>query len=427
MMNKKIQKTVDNRNNNTNDDVPHTTRCVVRVDAIKFNHDPSSHTNDALNIRKNYLRNVIVPEWRSRKREKRLSKQKYRLPQQSRAAYSISDIGKNRVTIKVRFSVIPPNIRRAQIKAQGGGVLGDVKPMTVNFVLGISSPEYIEIALDGNGIKDAGVNAQDIEWQWMYRCIGHKEWYSMDKTKHRIYTVLKEPVMPWKQSPYPDTQNPWTDVLDFSCVWARRTNSLDAAAAAITKNVNLPTGEFEYDNDKGACHYSTGDAIDRDHILGDAPDVFYCTQYIERLNGGWGMGKWVNCTDCASIVLTFSNAVGCELWESKMGNNFNLNEVMPIGSSIWSKPFSGTFSFHEVAWKGSAELNDKIFDACLKVNGKEKDATRRPDATYRTSSLPLNMPFDDPGSFDYREKLVAADSIKDCLPMPKSKTRRPVM
>lgn len=419
MVKKKTQKT-NNKRNNPSDDLSTNRRCVVRVEEIKFNHDPSSHTIDALNIRKNYDEEVIVPEWR-RKQTRR--------PEQSPAAYSILDIDMNRVTIKVRFSVTPPNCTRAEIKAQGGGILGDVKPMTVNFGFGISSPEHIEIKLDRNGIKAAGVNVQDIEWQWMYRHIGRKKWYRMDRTRHRIYTVLKEPVMPWKQSPYPDTQNPWSDVLDFSCEWARRTKSLDAAAAAITTKVNLPMGEFEYDWIAGDCHYSTAFVSDPWGDDPTAPDVFHCTEYVERLNGGYGYGKYVNCRDCASVVATFSNIIGCELWESMMGLSFALNEIISIGLSVWGKPFSdGRFSYHEVAWKGSAELNDNIFDACLKVNGKEKDETRTPDpdSTKRISTLPLNIPFDDPGSFDYREKLVAPSSIKDCLPMPTRKTRRPV-
>jgi hypothetical protein len=423
MVKKKPQKP-DNKRKNPSDDLSSNRRCVVRVEEIKFNHDSSSHTMDAINIRKNYVEEVIVPEWRRRQT---------RRPEQSLAAYTILDIDKNRVTIKVRFSVTPPNCTRVDIKAQGGGILGDVKPMTVNFGFGISSPEYIEIKLDRNGIKDAGVNFHDIEWQWMYRHVGRKKWYRMDRTRHRIYTVLKEPVAPWKQSPYPDTQNPWSEVLDFSCEWARGTNSLDAAAAAITTKVNLPTGEFEYDNSMGAWHYSTIRALDPSGEGGlPYSDDFYCTRYIERLKGGWGHGNLVNCTDCACMVTTFSNIVGCELWESRMEKDFHLNEIISIGSSIWGKPFPrgvspGMFSYHEVAWKGSAELHDNIFDACLKVNGNEKDGKRTPDPEKKIPSLPLDMPFSNPGSFDYREKLVAPHTIGDCLPQPTKKTRRPVV
>lgn len=36
---------------------------TVVLEAIKFNHDPSSETTDALNIRKNKTQFVTVPEW----------------------------------------------------------------------------------------------------------------------------------------------------------------------------------------------------------------------------------------------------------------------------------------------------------------------------------------------------------------------------
>jgi hypothetical protein len=181
--------------------------------------------------------------------------------------------------------------------AKGGGILGNVKPFTVNFVFGISSPEYIKISLDNNNIHDSFVNVEDIEWQWLCRCSRDKKWARMNKTRHRIYTVLKEPVLPWKQSPYPETQNPWGDVLDYSCKWAAETKSLDEAAAAVTLRVNLPEAGLEYDVFSGNCHYS-----------GCVPgDSFDCTAYIDRLAGGWGNGRLANCSDCACMVATFSN------------------------------------------------------------------------------------------------------------------------
>jgi hypothetical protein len=62
-------------------------KCIVRVEAIKFNHDSLPHTNNALNIRKNYAEEISVPEWIK----------KYTHHEQSPAAYSISDVGKNRL------------------------------------------------------------------------------------------------------------------------------------------------------------------------------------------------------------------------------------------------------------------------------------------------------------------------------------------
>jgi hypothetical protein len=109
-----------------------------------------------------------------------------------------------------------------------------------------------------------------------------------------------------------------------------------------------------------------------------------------------------------------------------MGWGFDLNEIISIGSTIWAKPWGDGFSYHEITWKGSALLIDQIFDACLKVNGNENDATRTPDPLIKIPNLPLNMSFDDPASFDYREKLVPPSSIGNCLPRPAEKTRRAV-
>jgi hypothetical protein len=60
MVKKKTQK-IDNKRNNPSNDSSSNRRCMVRVEEIKFSHDPSCHTIDALNIRKNYGERVIVP------------------------------------------------------------------------------------------------------------------------------------------------------------------------------------------------------------------------------------------------------------------------------------------------------------------------------------------------------------------------------
>ena len=54
---------------------------------------------------------------------------------------------------------------------------------------------------------------------------------------------------------------------------------------------------------RGSSHYSLPD--------------FDGTAFRDRLRGGIGNGVYVNCSDCATIVASFANALGCELWESK--------------------------------------------------------------------------------------------------------------
>jgi hypothetical protein len=68
-----------------------------------------------------------------------------------------------------------------------------------------------------------------------------------------------------------------------------------------------------------------------------------------------------------------------------------------------------------------------VFDACLKVNGNEIEKTRTPNPGKKIPTLPLNMSFDDPDSFDYREMLVLPTSKGDCLPRSIYKVRRTVI
>src|SRR5439155_18829125 len=84
--------------------------------------------------------------------------------------------------------------------------------------------------------------------------------------------------------------------------------------------------------------------------------------------GGPGLGKYVNCSDCATIVSTFANAVGCDLWQSRMGYGFGLNPLLAIGFNVWQTACGwGSFSYHEVAWKDGCTANDPVWDACLQV------------------------------------------------------------
>ena len=62
----------------------------VLLDAIKFNHDPTSATFDALNIRKNDKQLITVPEWR-----RGISVN----PEDSPAAYALFETRGNVITI----------------------------------------------------------------------------------------------------------------------------------------------------------------------------------------------------------------------------------------------------------------------------------------------------------------------------------------
>jgi hypothetical protein len=53
------------------------------------------------------------------------------------------------------------------------------------------------------------------------------------------------------------------------------------------------------------------------------------------------------------IVGPETRSLGCELYESEMGDNFRCNEVISIGYNTWAVPFGTGFNYHEVAWIGA--------------------------------------------------------------------------
>lgn len=400
----------------------------VRVTAIKFNHIAGSLSTDAMAIRKNATQPVNVPEWVDGVSIN---------PEDSPAAYCMKETEGNTITIQARFSSNTPEIAQVEVRAIDltlnppgpsgcagfivrlikaliraffGNPLGEVQQKTVSFVNGDSG--FVTFNLVNPNLWATGVGIHTTEWQWQYR-IGGGAWVDMQLTRHRVYIVLEAPQAPWTQAAG-STQLPWTDVLDYSCEWARTAKTKDDAAGKVTEKVNaLGPAVVEYDCPGGGDrHYAT------------YFDTFDCTKFIERLKGGAGNGQYVNCTDCATIVTTFTNVLGGELWASRMEGWFALNPILGIGSAVWQTACGwGGFGYHEVAWKNGCTQNDQIFDACLKVDG---DAN--PTAAPHTPLLPVNMLFGDCTTMNYRLRLCPPGSpgCGTCIPNPGSKVRRTV-
>jgi hypothetical protein len=254
------------------------------------------------------------------------------------------------------------------------------------------------------------VGIHDQTWHWEYRLGPHHAWHHFDTTRHRIYTVLAVPHAPWQQAPFnaANTQLPWTDVLDFACRWADGATSPDMAAALVTQAVYaLGPAIVTYDcPGGGSSHYSAGD--------------FDCTAFVERLRGGIGNGSYVNCSDCATIVASFANAIGCDLWQSRMGWGFALNQLLAIGSNVWQTACGWPgFSYHEVAWEANCTANDDVFDACLRVDGDSD-----PVAPPRVPLLPQDLRFGNPGDLLYRDRLATPAGRANCNPQPATRQRR---
>ncbi|MET0622686.1 MAG: hypothetical protein ABW250_06895 [Pyrinomonadaceae bacterium] len=410
----------------------------ISLEAIKFNHDPNSATVDALNIRKNATQFVNVPEWR-----RGISV----VPEDAPAAYALKETQGKTITIQAKFKRADPSITtcyvraidpvaypkapagclgtiysllvallgglfRAILRALFGNVLGEVKEKQVTFTAS-GETNFETFQLQYVKLWSAGVGVHTTTWRWQYRIQAADPWTDFTTSTHRIYTILGLPTAPWQQTPYNsgNTQLPWAEVLDYACTWAAATKNPDAAAGGVTRAVfGLGPAVVEYDcPGGGSTHYAWGS--------------FNCTAFLDRLHGGVGNGVYVNCTDCGTFVSSFANILGCDLWQSRMGWGFDLNEILGIGSNVWQTACGwGGFSYHEVAWKDACLADDEVFDGCLEVDG---DAD--PTAAPHTPLLPVNMRFGNPGDGDYRDRLCTPAGSPNCAPQPATRQRRAVV
>lgn len=411
----------------------------VRLEAIRLNHDPASATADALNIRRNATDFVDVPEWR-----RGISVN----PEDAPAAYALAETQGHTLTIQAQLRGTGPHagstlwvraidptyepapgpggcfkllawLLKLLVRLLAGNVLGAVKRRKVVFPPG-GLTGFETFTLKRVRLHAAGVGARTTTWRWQYSRKKRGPWKTFETTQHRIYVVAAVPKAPWTQAPYlpSNTHLPWTEVLDYACQWALLAKDPDAAAAGVTRHVyDLGPGLITYDcPGGGGTRYASGS--------------FNATRFLERLKGGTGNGYYVNCTDCATIVSTFANALGADLWQSRMEEppgspnwSFGLNPMLGIGSAVW-QPCCGWpgFNYHEVAWKGGCTAADAVYDACLQVDG-DADPTLAP----HTPLLPIDLVFGAAGAGLYRDRLATPPTRGDCEPNPGSRQRRNVV
>jgi hypothetical protein len=397
--------------------VPIPPTCRVYVDAISFNHDPSTFTSDAINIRHDRSQPVQVPEWTRGQPAGTVSP----------AAYCIEETAGNDVFIRVRFTT-GPGTSVAWVSASGGGVLGGIDPIRVNFANGVSVPEFVQIPL-GNHTLAASPGIHDIEWQWQFRCLVGNTYWDMNRSAHRIYVLRRAPREPWNQIPGSD-HNPWTTALDYACAvppvtWVQ--DPFDAVADALAEalnwgGVNANAADVVYDVAATMPHYAIG-------------STFELTKFLERLRGGLGNGDKVNCSDCACAITTLANLLGCDLWEGEILTGA-VNPLVPIGFGQWWDPGIGflpsptapapgsTLLYHEVAWKTDAVADSLIWDLCYVVNGFEDPGNpQTPHPTMRVVQLPYGVQFADPAAFDYREQLAQPASVGNTVPAAKMRRK----
>jgi hypothetical protein len=408
---------------------------MIQLESVAFNHDSNAATHDAISLRRNVNTWLTVPEWQRGVNV---------LPEDSTAAYAVAQVAGNTVTIQASLSCSDPTIRTARVRTRDavidpprpsgclgwlitlirgilrmlfGNVLGEVKARTVTFTGGQTGS--LSFDLKHTKLQYTGVGPHTTRWRWQYK-VKKGPWVDFQLTEHRIFVLLDLPTAPWQQTPYQqnNTQLPWADVLKYACQWGLGATTQVAAARGVTRGVyQLGPAVVKYDcPGGGTSHYIWG--LD-----------FECTRFIERLQGGFGNGHYVNCSDCATFVSTFANILGCDLWQSRMSGSmsFGLNPMLGIGSSTWEpcchgEPgWSDAFAYHEVAWTGACTVTERVYDGCLQVDG-DADPTVAP----HTALLPVEIVFGNPGDLTYRDRLATPAGRLQCNPQPSTRQRRPV-
>jgi hypothetical protein len=404
----------------------------VTLEAIKFNHQANSATNDGFSIRHNEIRPLRSPEWEigiSSNSED--SPAAYALDQienqtlSIQAKISCTDIGGDKLWIRTVdgnihperpdiggflrfvFSLIRPVIRRAVV----ANVLGVVKAKEIT-----QTDDFQTFCLEDVRLQEAGIGVYEVIWRWQFSTDGY-HWTDFQETKHRIYSTLNLPKGKWRpNSDNPaNTQLPWTEVLKIACQWAAGAKCEREIADKITSAVNnLGPTLIHYDEDTvGSPHY-TKEADGH-------PPRFDCQRFVDLLNGQSQDDKDqnVNCSDCAAIVTALVSLLGYELPEmsvsSPVSDEIPLRRHRRIGLQQW-EPAGETFNFHAIAWKG--QNADEVSDACVLLDINENIAGEP------IPFLPTNFRFGQKGEHFYRHFLVPEGKDDNCKPSSEPMFRR---
>jgi hypothetical protein len=425
---------------------------TAAIQAILFNHRPGDTRTGALNVRRNLNRPARRPEWQAGVNttaddsvavyvnetvdESALSIQ---------AALQSPLIGRELEVRAVEFSpaafplalyvsLLPAWLRYAPAATlmltaaylawrdwllAGGNVLGEVVPRRVP-IRADGSSGLVPFRLRNVRLRARGTGVHKVMWRWQYRSDPGQPWRDAGVSAHTIYAIVAEPTLPWRTEPFTATNTnlPWTDVLRHACTWAHGTRTRADAVRSVTESI------YALGTEAGGSLLEYGCAIGAPSMY--AFPYFNLTAFLDRLRSGPGNGRFVNCTDCAAFVATFANALGGDLWESRMGEFnpfFRCNPFLALGSRRWQEPCGSPFgfSYHEVAWSGDCGSDDLVSDAAIAFSGRTSFPP--PGTVPRVAS---NMTFGLPGRGQYRDWIAAPEARAICHPRPADRVRRAI-
>jgi len=249
-------------------------------------------------------------------------------------AYDALDIRKNQSGRKIQadFTHNQDDVYTLGIVAftTYGEGFGYPQETPVDFPNGGPASPYTTFTTYGSVPNSVG--KRSFKWKWYITKVngvpfpwGDYLWFT-DTGWHTHYTLLAAPQNPMSV--------PWTDVLDYACVWASGKSSESQAVSEITEKAYTSLGKNYY-----------GEAT---HAQGT---TFNLTGFLSS--------SWADCRDMSATVHVFTRAIGgtaTAVWWIDGG--MYTKAIKIIGGSSWQIKW---FAFHQVAYRSG------VYDACLKL------------------------------------------------------------
>ncbi len=296
----------------------------------------SSVYNSSIHIRRNQDFEVAWPEYNSKDQANKPD---------SLAAYSIVNTTNQDVFILVRFQNLLNTSAIYEVRAEGGGIMGELSPTRIDFPSGETSTNAC-IPLNKRRFKEVG--KYEAAWNWFYRVDGSNAWQFLGTTKHKVYLTYFTPQAPWSAESC-NRNNPWTELLEVCCEIAQGASDEMSMLAEITKAINNRYN-LKYDIIAGAPRYSwsiykNGKSITVFDLKNWMNYVLKCNPpsnvpYLPGTKEEYGHFRIVGCQDTAAALAVMSSVIGVRATIAFHAHFGYLRLVFPIGRDKSNNPYT---------------------------------------------------------------------------------------
>lgn len=315
----------------------------IDIVSIAFDFE-TGYTDDALDIRKNASTNIATPEWLPPSRNNPLA---YIKSQTNRHIY-----------VSFIHNQGAGNVCNMVVRASAGGYYPGTIQETDVYFPSCGTTASAELILSG-GSTPSYVQKWGFSMYWYVTEVNDQPQspnLSIGTTgNHLYYTLLAAPQSPMSE--------PWTDVLDYSCVWSANQSTNSSALTALTTKLYIISGLY-YNG--GQSHYNPDRWPNPTKFVFDLTDFLYDWQDAD-------------CQDCSMFLSILSSSIGASLTQTRrIQGSFNTKSILPIGWSSWTNT---GWNFHHIGW-----LNN-VYDPCIKL---------KPSSPY----IPIDKNIDNPYKAD---------------------------